>query len=147
MAPGVASRLVAADLPVMGHRDFLLVLLQFYFMLMNMTVERTYCHDRGELVKGDSRFLMRETFDFCLANNRLFLARPEWMRIATCFSAYAFFPFYGLIAYAAATQAWNRLKIPILIFIGAKLNALVFYHTMEFLSDTPPQNLVPYFSV
>ena len=28
-----------------------------------------------------------------------------------------------------------------------KMNAIFFYHYMEFASSTPPENLIPYFSV
>ena len=28
-----------------------------------------------------------------------------------------------------------------------KMNAIFFYHYMEFMSSTPPENLIPYFSV
>lgn len=51
-----------------------------------VTVERRYCH--APLVEDDDRFLMRETYEFGRDHNPLFLARPEWLRLATCFSAY-----------------------------------------------------------
>jgi hypothetical protein len=57
----------------------LLAVLQLYFMLMNLTVERYYCF--GALLRGDTRFLVPETIDFCERNNRLFLERPEWMAL------------------------------------------------------------------
>ena len=71
------------------------------------------------------------------------------MRLATCFSAYGFLPFYAIIALACLTDGWKekRFRVPILLFLGAKLNALLFYHAMEFLSHAPPQNLVAYFGV
>lgn len=34
-----------------------------------------------------------------------------------------------------------------LLFVGVKSYAIYFYHLMEFLSDKPPRNLLPYFSV
>lgn len=37
--------------------------------------------------------------------------------------------------------------MPLLLFVGAKANAIFYYHYMEFTSDIPPENLVPYFSV
>mmetsp|Transcript_23973 Transcript_23973/g.77152 ORF Transcript_23973/g.77152 Transcript_23973/m.77152 type:complete len:99 (+) Transcript_23973:389-685(+) len=69
------------------------------------------------------------------------------MVMATCVSSYAFAPGYVLIAYAAVFQRWRRDATWILLFLGAKLNALIFYHIMEFTSDTPPRHLVPYFAV
>ena len=69
------------------------------------------------------------------------------MQLATCVSAYAFLPFYLLIAFAAASGRWATLRVPINCFIGAKLYAIGFYHLMEFTSELPPPNLVPYVSV
>ena len=125
--------------------DVLIVLLQLYFMLMNLTVERFYC--AGPLLAGDTRFLVPETIAFCTDNNPLFLARPEWMVKATCASAYCFLPGYALIVYAAATRGWERMRVPILLFVGAKLYAIAFYHFMEFTSATPPPHPAAYFAV
>ncbi|KAJ1453351.1 hypothetical protein M885DRAFT_524508 [Pelagophyceae sp. CCMP2097] len=125
--------------------DYVVVLLQLYFMLMNVTVERSYC--KGEFRDDDLRFLVQETIDFCQRFNPLFLSRPPWMVAATCVSAYGYFPFYALISYAAVTDKWGKLSVPILLFLGAKLNALSFYHLMEFSSTTPPEHLLEYFAV
>ena len=69
------------------------------------------------------------------------------MLVATCLSAYGLILGYLLIGYAALLNKWQTLKIPIAVFIGVKLNALTFYHVMEFTSDIPPPDLIPYFSV
>ena len=122
----------------------LLVACQLYFMLMNVTVERCYCH--APLSADDERLLMPETWDFATQHNPLFLTRPRWMQFATCISAYGFLPFYLLIAFAAAFDRWASLSTPILFFIGAKGYAIGFYHLMEFTSTTPPPHLVPYFA-
>ena len=127
--------------------DALLVALQSYFFLMNVTVERCYCHHTVQECVAQGSFLAEETLDFTKSFNPLFLARPEWIRVATCISAYGFPAFYLLIAFAAAFDQWPRFRLPITIFVGMKLNALLFYHTMEFLSATPPPNPVPYFGV
>ena len=116
------------------------VLLQCYFLLMNLTVENCYCN--GPFLENDTRFLMKETLEFSQQYNRLFLERPDCM-----VSAYIFPFFYALIAVAALTNSWRRLSLPILLFIGAKLNAIGFYHYMEFTSSVPPENLYVYFSV
>ncbi len=57
--------------------DQVLFILHLYFVIMSYTVERYYCH--GPLSSTDTRFLVKETIDFCTQHNRLFLARPEWM--------------------------------------------------------------------
>ena len=128
-----------------GIVDGFLLLLQLYFLLMNFTVERYYCNSPFE--EGDTRFLVQETIEFCTENNPLFLARPTWMVCATCISAYAFCVGYILVVVALLTNGWRKLAVPLLLFIGAKMNAIFFYHFMEFTSSTPPVNLIPYFSV
>lgn len=86
-------------------------------------------------------------FQFCEKYNPLFLHRPEWMRVATCVSAYGYCPFYAITLVAALTGTLRRLKPILLLFIGAKLNAIAFYHYMEFTSPSPPPNPAAYFAV
>lgn len=112
-----------------------------YFILINLTIERYYC--TSPFVDGDTRFLVQASIDFCRANNRFFLRRDEWLRVATCASAFFFWPGYLLIALAALTNSWRRLRVPLLLFIGAKTYAMFYYHFMEFMSDLPPQTLAP----
>lgn len=69
------------------------------------------------------------------------------MQVATCISAYGFLPFYLLILFATVSDKWSALRLPIGLFIGAKLYAICFYHLMEFTSDQPPPELIPYVSV
>ena len=126
--------------------DGLLLLLMVYFITMNLTVERCYCSMSVEACAADGWLLGQETLDFCKQNNPLFLARPEWLRVATCASAYVFILGYALIAIAAACNMWAALSLPIALFIGAKLYGIAFYHYMEFTSAMPPTNLVPYFA-
>jgi hypothetical protein len=68
---------------------------------------------------------------------------------ATCISAYFLILGYLLTLFAVLSNGWSKrvIKIPLLLFIGCKLNAIGFYHLMEFTSSTPPPNLVAYFSV
>lgn len=66
---------------------------------------------------------------------------------ATCISAYVLIFGYILTLISAVTNQWRTLAIPLLLFIGIKINAIFFYHYMEFTSSTPPENLIPYFSV
>ena len=125
--------------------DILLSILLVYFLLMNVTVERFYCH--GKLLNGDSRFLVKETIDFCSNNNPLFLQRPEWLAKATCLSAYVLSLGYLFLLYVVSSNGWKKFAVPLLLFLGAKAYAIGFYHLMEFTSDLPPKNLIPYFSV
>jgi hypothetical protein len=132
--------------------------LQAYFLLMNFTVERYYCHNPligpGSHASG---LLIAETVTFAQAHNPLFLARPEWLRVATCISAYGLCWGYMLTLLAALTEAWRlcaiwigchgfnfllgSLAVPLLLFVGAKTYAIGCYHLMEFSSATPPQYL------
>lgn len=121
--------------------NVVLVVLQCYFLLMNFTVELTYCH--SPLGEADG-FLVAETLEFAEKYNPLFLARPEWLRVATCISAYTFCFGYMTILLAAAGNAWKLLRWPIVFFVGTKFNALFFYHIMEFSSLTPPPDLKYY---
>ena len=118
-----------------------------YFLTMNVTVERCYCLMSVEECAANNWLLATETLEFCKKYNPLFLARPEWMRVATCISAYIFAIGYLLCAIAAAFNKWSTLRLPVALFIGAKLNAIGYYHLMEFTSATPPPELVPYFGV
>eukprot|EP00308_Calcidiscus_leptoporus_P025825 CAMPEP_0119381714 /NCGR_PEP_ID=MMETSP1334-20130426/66738_1 /TAXON_ID=127549 /ORGANISM="Calcidiscus leptoporus, Strain RCC1130" /LENGTH=139 /DNA_ID=CAMNT_0007401939 /DNA_START=22 /DNA_END=441 /DNA_ORIENTATION=- len=112
---------------------------------MNLTVERVYCHE--PLRRTDARFLIAETVAFCEAANPLFLSRPDWMVTATCVSAYGFCGFYVLIAVVVLTRTWASFRTPLTLFMGAKLNAILFYHVMEFTSTMPPPNIAAYFAV
>ena len=46
---------------------------------------------------SDTTFMMPETYEFSSKYNPLFLARPYWLKLATCFSAYGFLPVYGTL--------------------------------------------------
>ena len=120
--------------------------LQVYFVLMNLTVERSYCN--RPLVDDDPSFLMKETYDFSVANNVLFLERPEWLLKATCLSSWVLIYFYVAVFLTVLLDAWHvrPLQMILLVFVGAKIYAVGFYHYMEFTSHVPPQNLVPYFA-
>jgi len=124
----------------------LLCSLQCYFLLMNFTAERGYCH--RPLSPDDTAFLMKETYDFSVENNRLFLERPEWMRAATCLHSYIFPLYYSTVFVTSLLDGWHIpvLQFVMMIFVGAKIYAIGFYHYMEFTSHVPPENLVPYFA-
>lgn len=130
----------------MGVIDIVLALLQCWFIVVSLTIENVYCHE--PLARGDDRFLIQTTIDFCEENNRLFLLRPRWLVMATCMSCYGFVVGYALILVTALGNLWSNRLISalLLMFAGFKIYALAFYHLMEFTSDIPPQNPVPYWS-
>lgn len=111
---------------------------------MNFTVENTYCHTD---FSDTSKFLVQDTIDFCTENNRYFLARPDWLVYATCISSYGLAVGYLFTLWIAIANHWSKsyVVIPSLLFIGGKMYALFLYHLMEFTSEIPPTNLVPYF--
>jgi hypothetical protein len=111
-----------------------------------------------------SNFLIQQTYDFSIKYNPLFHNRPEWLVSATCIHAKYFWILYSLIFYIAVTNGWNNnnnkkannkynkynsillRQIILPTLLGCKINAILFYHYMEFTSDTPPPNLFAYFS-
>jgi len=75
----------------------------------------------------------------------LFLLRPEWLRVATCFSAYGLL--LGNMAVAAsAASGFTRYRGVVTLYIGAKVYALIFYHWLEYTSATPPEDHMAYWS-
>ena len=71
----------------------------------------------------------------------------QWPYILYIYAFYLLVDRYFLIMVLTITNTWRRFAIPLLLFIGAKMNAIFFYHYMEFTSATPPENLVAYFTV
>ena len=69
------------------HRliDGLILTLFVYFLWSCIFIERHYC---VEPLTPSSTGLMKMTYEYSVENNPLFLARPEWLQIATCISAY-----------------------------------------------------------
>ena len=99
----------------------LIVLLHTMYVMVSATVENYYC--REPLTESSTGFLVHETYTFAAANNHMFLARPEWLRIATCFSAYIFLPGYLLVLYTAVTEQWATYNLPISLLVGMKIYA------------------------
>ena len=131
-----AAQIKLADATGIASRpgDLLLVLLFCYFIFSCLFIESKYCHGEGPMDPKDTRFMMPETYQFSVAHNPLFLSRPEWLRLATCFSAYGFLPFHVLLL-CAFLFGINRLRPVAFMFAGVKLYALAFYHTMEYLAE------------
>jgi hypothetical protein len=121
--------------------------LQVIFVFTSFTIEREYCH--APLDPTSSTPFVKETIDFGIEYNPLFHERPEWLVKATCIHAYGFWIMYSMVFYLAVTDRWARSKLLSLVFLpvflGAKVNAVFFYHYMEFTSHAPPPNLLAYF--
>mmetsp|Transcript_34662 Transcript_34662/g.49203 ORF Transcript_34662/g.49203 Transcript_34662/m.49203 type:complete len:154 (+) Transcript_34662:3-464(+) len=113
---------------------------------MNATVEQSYCN--APITSESTGFLLKETYDFCSAHNPLFMARPEWLQVATCGHGNFFWIFYSLTFITTILDLWHikPIRFSLTMFLGAKLYAVAFYYYMELTSDTPP-NLVEFFGV
>jgi hypothetical protein len=125
--------------------NVIIAFLQLNFLFMSYTVERAYC--KGPLETTDTTPLVKTTIEFCEQYNPLFLERPTWLVEATCIHAQLFWILYTAILIMAISNSWGHrvLQNIILLGLGAKLNAVLFYHYMEFTSDQPPPNLLAYF--
>jgi hypothetical protein len=125
--------------------NFFIAALQINFMLISFTVEKAYC--RGPLDVNDSTLLVKETIYFCENYNPLFLERPEWLVKATCVHGHCAWVLYSIILLTAALDLWKSrfFQSIILLGLGAKLYAVLFYHYMEFTSHLPPPDLLAYF--
>mmetsp|Transcript_20606 Transcript_20606/g.28533 ORF Transcript_20606/g.28533 Transcript_20606/m.28533 type:complete len:168 (-) Transcript_20606:528-1031(-) len=121
--------------------DILVVFLNCYFVFSCVFIESNYCWD--PLISTDTRFMMPETYKYVREYNPYFLSRPEWLRVATCFSASGFVWGYFMILIGFLFRL-NIFRVPILLFLGMKFYAIVFYHVMEFNSDLPPPSLLNY---
>mmetsp|Transcript_5828 Transcript_5828/g.8936 ORF Transcript_5828/g.8936 Transcript_5828/m.8936 type:complete len:163 (-) Transcript_5828:143-631(-) len=123
--------------------DFIIIILHCYFLWSCTMIETKYC---AAPLSEDSEGLMKTTYDFSVKYNPLFLKRPRWLQIATCMSAYGLSVFYVVILVSFLLKL-NLVRIPVLIFVGAKIYALFFYHIMEYTSELPPPDPVPYWGV
>ena len=124
--------------------DYLVVGLNAFFIFSCVAVERVYClspvNPLAEPVS--SAFMMAETADFAKACNPLFLARPAWLRFATCISAFCFAPCYlaFMVAFSMGNRALHAIRTPALCFLAVKVYALVSYHGLVFFGGeaVPP---------
>jgi hypothetical protein len=126
--------------------NVVIAILQLNFLFMSYTVERAYC--KGPLDIHDDTPLVKTTIRFSEQYNPLFLDRPDWVVQATCIHAKCFWMLYGTILVTSLGDWWHRRWIQnvLLLGLGAKWNAVLFYHYMEFTSDTPPPNILAYFA-
>lgn len=127
--------------------DYLVVLLNCFFIFSCVAVERVYClAERNPLEDPVSdAFMMAETADFAKACNPLFLARPPWLRFATCVSAFTFAPCYLCIAlsFAMGTAWLRKIRTAALCFFSVKVYALVLYHGVVFFGGEAPAPPLP----
>ncbi|KAK3236309.1 hypothetical protein CYMTET_53542 [Cymbomonas tetramitiformis] len=124
--------------------DTLIIVLHCYFIFSCVFIEFKYCADG--LSVDDNRFMMPETYEFAKQYNPLFLQAPDWLRTATCMSAYGLLPGYVMMVFGFIFKS-DWIRVPGLLLVGAKVQALVMYHLMEFTSDSPPPHLGPYWGV
>lgn len=125
--------------------DWLFIVLFIYFIFSCLFIESKYCFGDGPMDPNDDRFMMPETYDFCVKYNPLFLERPKWLKIATCWSAFGFLPFHCILL-SSYVFGINSARPFAFIFAGIKLYALTFYHYMEYTSHTPPPSFIPYWA-
>jgi hypothetical protein len=118
--------------------DILLVLLYGYFLFSCIFIERHYC--AAPLEADDSDWLLRETYSYSEQYNPLFLSRPEWLRTATCISAYVLSSGY-VLSIIAILGAVDGLRIPLLMFSSFKLYALMLYYSLELFGSMPVPSL------
>lgn len=142
----VANNLLCHTAQITMWSKVVLCALQVYFIVIAFAVERSYC--ARPLSQDDTGLLMKQTYDFSVVHNRLFLERPEWLRMACCVSSTLFPLNYFAVLLATLADAWHlpSLRVFLLVFTGIKVYALGFYHLMEFTSHAPPENLIPYFA-
>jgi hypothetical protein len=122
--------------------DYVFLVLLCYFCWSCIFIERHYC---AEPLSADSEGLMLETFKFSQKYNPLFLARPEWLRVATCGSAYVFLAGYALLFVTFAFQVETLAKLS-LLFVGMKLYAIGYYYYFELFSPLATPDLVMFFA-
>ena len=118
--------------------DIVVLVLYSYFLFSCFFIERHYC--AAPLDPNDSDWLLRETYEYSEKFNPLFLARPEWLRVATCMSAYMLSVGY-IVGIVAILGALDILRIPLLMFCSFKLNALTLYYWIEFFGSMPVPDL------
>ena len=114
--------------------DILIIILYGYFLFSCIFIERFYCE--APLQEDDTDWLLKATYEYSEKYNPLFLSRPEWLRAATCISAYILGSGYiiGVIAFLRGVEI---LRIPLLMFCSFKFYALILYYYLEFYGSMP----------
>eukprot|EP00762_Andalucia_godoyi_P003506 ANDGO_04339.mRNA.1 hypothetical protein AURANDRAFT_64232 len=110
-----------------GSRSYDLTLGLFFaaFVAVCALVEAPYC--AGFPVSADSPIAsLRASYDWCKTADVLFLVRPLWVQVATCFHAFFFGPMYFLFAVCLVLRI-QAIRIPALVVCGMKLYAGALY--------------------
>jgi len=69
----------------------------------------------------------------------LFLALPDWLRLATCIHCYFFAPLYGILAVAIVLRAESLCRL-VVAWLGPMLmNAIVFVAIVERFGELQPE--------
>lgn len=128
--------------------NYVIAAFQVLFVFTSLTVENEYC--RAPLDPSSSTPFVKQAYDFGINYNPLFHERPVWLVQATCIHVYAFWILYVIIFYMAVTDGWSKSpawlrQVVLPTLLGCKVNAILFYHYMEFTSHAPPPNLLAYF--
>ena len=119
--------------------DIIIVLLYGYFLFSCIFIERFYCE--APLQEDDADWLLKATYEYSEKYNPLFLSRPEWLRSATCVSAYVL-GFGYIVGVLTFLKGIESMRIPLLMFCSFKLNALLLYYHLEFFGSMPAPNIV-----
>ena len=115
--------------------DWLVMLCLLYFIFSCVFIERHYC--AAPLKPDHSDPLLKATYDYAAEWNPLFLARPAWLKVATCFSAYGLLCGYVMLFCGFLFQI-NAVRTLGLMFVGFKMNAIAFYFWMELVEHGVP---------
>ncbi len=118
--------------------DMILVLLFTYYLWSCVFIERHYCE--APLDANSENSLLRATFEYSEKYNPLFLQRPEWLRVATCISAYVLSVGY-ILGGITFLLGLNEMRVPLLMFVSFKIYAITIYYYMEFFGDLPVPNI------
>ena len=112
--------------------DIVMCLLFAYYIWSCLFVERHYC--RRELTANEEDPILQAAYEYSRDWNPLFLARPEWLRVATCISAYVLCCGYlvGLFTFILGKDSF---RVPLLMFVSFKLYAISFYYYFEFFGE------------
>ena len=106
---------------------------------LSAAIETHYCSSPLTPASADEPYMVRVTREYAETSNPLFLSRPEWLRVATCVSAYGLV--WGYVAVLAMfILRLDALRTPVLMFVGCKSYAIFQYWLMEFTAGplSPP---------
>ena len=83
----------------------------------------------------------RPVYEYALIADPLLIINPPALQAMCFISAFIFGPFTLLLVWALKTGA-RWIRVPALIYGSALTYSMPVYYFMEFMSETPPPNLV-----